>query len=139
MKHLWWAVALVVPALTSCSQLLSLAVRNNTDAELEICNLLRHDKPCVSAKSHEQARIVMTADHPASSWAFRISSTTASKTYDFGSLDLWKLRSVPHCWGDCEVVVQLEPNGLLYWVDASRNPALPAPVQPDGFPVRPGA
>ena len=39
----------------------------------------------------------------------------------------------------CEPVVQLEPDGFLYWVDASRNTAGPAPVQPDGFPIRPGA
>ena len=136
MKRLWFTLALV-PALISCSPLLTLVVQNNTGAEVQICNLLRHDNPCVSAEAHEQARILLVADRAAPSWRLRISTAAVSKTYDFG--DLWRLRSVPRCHTGCEVEVQLETDGLIYWVDVSRNPGVSAPVQPDGFPVRPGA
>jgi len=138
MTRLLCILAVVVPGLTSCSQLLRLALQNNTGAEVEICNLLRHDNPCVSAKSYDEAHMLMVADQAAPSWLFRISTGAAANTYDFGHTDLWKLRSLP-CKGGCEVVVQLEPKGLIYWVDVSRNPGVPAPVQPNGFPVRPGA
>jgi hypothetical protein len=139
MKRQRWVLALVVPGLAGCSQLLHLAVRNNTRDEVQICNLQRHDNACVSAKSHDQARVLLVADHPASSWVLRISTAAASKTYNFGHIDLWKLRSLPTCEHDCDVAVQLEPDGLIYWIDASRNASVLAPVQPDGFPVRPGA
>jgi hypothetical protein len=136
MKRLLCTLPLVVPGLTSCSSLLNLAVQNNTGGEVEICNLLRHENSCVSAKSHAEARILMVADEPGKAWRFRVSAGEASNTYTFGNL--WSLRSLP-CNSGCEVVVQLEPDGLIYWVDASRNRAVPAPAQPDGFPVRPGA
>src|SRR5258708_38834546 len=121
MNRQRWVLALVVPGLAGCSQLLHLVVRNNTSDEVEICNLQRHDNACVSAKSHDQARMLLVADHPASSWVLRISTSAASKTYNFGQVDLWKLRSSHTCEHNCDVAVQLEPDGLIYWIDASGN------------------
>jgi hypothetical protein len=65
------------------------------------------------------------------------------KTYDFGHVDLWKLRSVDSCSTlrrrSCEVAVQLKQDSFIYWVSSSRNATDSTTVQPDGFPIRPGA
>jgi hypothetical protein len=143
MTRLRCVLALLVFGVTSCSPPFYMTVQNNSATEVEICNLHRHENACVSAAPHGHARVPLVADYAASSWAFRISSSAGSKTYDFGHVDLSKVGSVDTCSmfnrRSCELVVQLEPDGFLYWVDASRNTAGPAPVQPDGFPIRPGA
>jgi hypothetical protein len=143
MKRQSCVLALLALGVAGCSQLGYLVVHNNSAVEVEICNLHRHDNACVSAAPHGYARVLLVADYAASSWVFRVSTSAGSNTYDFGRVELWKLRSVDTCSmfkkHSCEIAVQLEPDGLLYWVDASRNTAGPALVQPDGFPIRPGA
>ena len=143
MTRLRCVLALLAFGVTGCSPLFYMTVQNNSAAEVEICNLHRHDNACVSAAPHGHARVLLVADYAASSWAFRISSSAGSETYDFGHVDLSKVGSVHTCSmfnrRSCELVVRLEPDGFLYWVNASRNTAGPAPVQPDGFPIRPGA
>jgi len=139
MKRQRWVLALVVLGFGGCQPLLYLKIRNNTNAEVEICNMQLRSNACVPAKPHTQARVLLLADYPAPSWVLRISSGTASKTYDFDHIHFWKLRSSRACVDDCDVPLQLEPDGFIYWVDARANPSAAAPVQPDGFPVRPGA
>jgi hypothetical protein len=143
MTRLQCVLALLVFGVIGCSPGFYMTVQNNSAADVEICNLHRHENACVSAAPHGHARVLLVADYAASSWAFRISSSSGSKTYDFGHVDLSKVGSFDTCAmfnrRSCKLVVQLEPDGFLYWVDASRNAARPAPVQPDGFPIRPGA
>ena len=137
MKRQRWVLALVALGFGGCQPLLYLEIRNNTNAEVEICNMQLRDNACVFAKPHAEARMLLVADHPAPSWVLRTSSGAASNTYDFDHVEFWKLRSSRSCIDGCNVPLQLEPDGLIYWVDATTNPS--APAQPDGFPVRPGA
>ena len=51
----------------------------------------------------------------------------------------FSLRSTHYCYfpQGCDVPVQLEPDGLLYWVGAAATmPVQTFPAQPPGFPTR---
>src|SRR5205807_7721393 len=69
--------------------------------------------------------------------AFRVSAGDSSRRYDFGHVDLWKLRSgsCNTVWSrSCEVAVRYDADGVIYWLASSRTGATPG--QPDGFPIR---
>jgi len=139
MRRQYFLAALTLSA-SGCSTVLNLAFHNDTARDVEVCNLHRAANACVTVGTHSVVRMPLVADHAAESWAFRVSAGDVSRSYDFGHIDLWRLRSgscrTPWSRG-CEVDVRLDANGLIYWVAASENAA--AGAQPDGFPIAPGA
>jgi hypothetical protein len=141
--HRLSTLVLTVIAVAGCSRIVDLAFKNDTGTAVDICNLHRRANACVSAPSHSLVKVPLVSDEAAPSWVFRISSNGVSKTYDFGHIELWKLRSADPCSNfsrrGCEVRVQLGQDGLIYWVDSSNAGGTTPPMQPDGFPVSPGA
>ena len=138
-------IALLVLALTvsGCSQLLSLALYNNTAATIQVCNLHRRGNACQVIPPRSIAGVLLVADERSASWQFRISSGDSARNYELGAAaSLWELRS-GHCMGISQkpcVAVQLQPNGLLYWVDSANSVRSGSmPPQPQGFPIAPGA
>jgi len=63
MTRLRCVLALLVFGVTGCSPLFYMTVQNNSAAEVELCNLHRHDNACVSAAPQGHARVLLVADY----------------------------------------------------------------------------
>ena len=128
--------------LASCSPILSLALYNDTPADIVICNLHLRTNACQSIPTHALAAVVLVSDEPTAYAEYRVTFGDVVSTYRFPGVSLWNLRSPHRCKKIAYycVVVQLEPNKSLYWIDSEAEmPRSSLPPQPEGFPIAPGA
>ena len=141
MKRTAITVGLIL-SLASCSPLLSLALYNNTSTAIVICNPHLRTNACQSIPAHTLAAVLLVSDEPTEDFGYRVSFDDVVKTYRLPGYSFWSLQSPHRCKRVAYycVVVQLEPNGSLYWIDsADGTPRASFPSQPEGFPIVPGA
>lgn len=134
----------LLPQLQGCSFLVDMVFFNNSEDSVEVCNLNLIEPSCqvVMAKSLSKMRIV--GDRPESSWRISISQGNKKGIYKLVFRPYPEDASEVYCEGfirkQCDIPVQYEPSGLLYW--GGKNSELPVevfPNQPRGFPVEPSA
>lgn len=143
MKNLFLLALLISAAsLQGCSFLVDLALFNNTSTPIEVCNLLRSPVTCTVIPSKALGKVTLSAQMAAPQWRYRISHDNESSVYEFQFAPYPEQASEVYCHGlfskRCDIPVQLEESGLLYWGGKTRQlPIQEFPDQPLGFPVRP--
>ena len=136
IKFIW--LVLLFLSLQGCSFAVNLAFFNNTEATIEICNLNKTEHNCYKVGSNTLIKIPLIASVQLGKWKYSINQ----KEYNFKFGVYPEHASNFYCSGfiqkRCDVPVQFESNGLLYW--AGKESQLPVKnfgMQPLGFPVKP--
>lgn len=137
-------VIAVALASQSCSFLVDLAFYNNSNEEIEICNQNLEKPSCQSIRSKSLAKVPLVGDQPTDLWRFSIEKSGLVRAYKFGFGQYPQHASDVYCDGiflqRCNIPVQYESNGLLYWSGKSEPlPVTKFPDQPQGFPLEPDA
>jgi hypothetical protein len=136
MRHC--AIFMLLLGLCGCPYISLVTLYNNNNATVVFCDLHAYNNPCRSVPGHAIVREPYLGDP--TSWDFRISSGATSRTYKVSrEIKFWSLRSTHYCYfaEGCDVPLQLEPDGLLYWVGTEATmPVHTFPPQPPGFPLR---
>lgn len=128
--------------LQGCSFLVDLAFYNNTGSRIEVCNLNLEESNCQQINGGALAKVLLVGDKPARSWRFSIEASGEVGIYEFEFGAYPTHASDVYCeglvWKRCDIPVQYEANGLLYWAGKKKEfPVLQFPKQPGGFPVEP--
>ena|SRR5277367_1170922 len=136
------AVLILLLGMCSCSSVSLVTLYNNSNTTVVFCNLHARNNRCQTIPSHALVRTGYLSRQDSRSWDFRISSGATSRIFSVPvEMTIWKLRSTHYCYfpQGCDVPIQLEPDGLLYWVGtAATMPIQTFPPQPAGFPIRGG-
>ena len=125
-------------SLSGCSYVIDLVVFNNSDLDIEVCNLNYIERDCEIILSKEVAKISLIGSKPAKFWSYSINK----KIYEFSFGPYPEHASKVYCNGfiqkKCDIAIQYESTGLLYWAGkTSKLPVKIFPDQPKGFPVEP--
>jgi hypothetical protein len=128
------AVSLTISLIinSGCILIPVLEFHNNTSSSVTVCNPGLAKDGCVTTKAYRAARLSLRTDHTVGASLFNISREGITSEYNFGSSHLWTLCRDPGSLF-CAVVVRLDSNGLVYWVNAVDSSV----YQPAGFPVSP--
>jgi len=134
----------VLLILQGCSFLVDLALFNNSDESIVICNLNLKEPSCLTMGAKTLKKVLLVADQSASSWRFSITREGKKGIYEFEFGTYPEHASEIYCEGvfqkRCDIPLQYESDGLLYWGGKSATlPVVNFPEQPMGFPVGPSA
>jgi hypothetical protein len=134
----------VALSLQGCSLLVDLAFFNNSSEKIEICNLNQREPSCQSIEAKTMSKVLLVGDRPAEAWRFSIDRRGEKAIYEFKFGPYPEHASEVYCEGvfqkRCEIPVQYESNGFLYWSGKSTKlPVSEFPNQPQGLPVEPSA
>ncbi len=138
------AIIVISSMLHGCSSVVDLVVANNSGRPLEICNLNLDLPRCVSVDSGQVQDLPLVSDYAAAAWRLHVGAPGVQRVHEFTLAGKPEFASDMICSGflglRCEVGVQIEQDGRLYWVGARvREPVDNFPEQPAGFPVAPSA
>ena len=130
--------------LSGCSFLVDLAFYNNSEEDIEVCNLSLNEPRCNVIAAGALEKVLMVADRPATFWRFSIRKGEKKEAYEFPSGRYPELASNVYCEGflqkRCDIPVQYESSGRIYWGGKTgKLPVADLPNQPKGFPIEPGA
>ena len=144
MKIRYILLVLTALSLQGCSFLVDLAFFNNSNEKIEICNLNLKETSCQSIEPKTLAKVLLVGDQASESWRFSIAGKGEKRIYEFKFGPYPEHASDVYCEGilqkRCDIPVQYESNGLLYWGGKSTKlPVSEFPNQPQGFPVEPSA
>ena len=144
MKYRVAILTLSALLLPGCSFLVDLALFNNSADSIEVCNLNLNEPACQTIMPRALEKVLMVGDKPATSWRFSVRIEGEMKIYEIPSGRYSELASDVYCEGifqkRCDIPVQYEPDGRLYWGGKSnRLPVVNIPEQPNGFPIEPSA
>lgn len=142
MKTKYILLFFVALSLQGCSFLVDLAFFNNSSEEIEICNLNQRLPACQSIEPKTLLKVPLVGDLPAETWRFSIYRKGKEAVYEFKFGPYPVHASNVYCVGifqkRCDIPVQYESSGLLYWGGKSTKlPVSEFPNQPQGFPVEP--
>jgi len=144
MNIRYTALVLASLSLQGCSFLVDLAFFNNSDENIELCNLNLNESSCQKIEPKTLAKVLLIGDEPAEYWRFTIAGREEKEIYEFKFGLYPEHASDIYCDGifqnRCDIPVQYESNGFLYWGGKSTKlPVSEFPNQPQGFPVGPSA
>lgn len=138
------AMLITTLLLSGCTVLVEVALFNNSDSAIEVCNLNLNNKECKTIEPQSVKRILLVADKSVTSLKYSITKSNDTNIYTFNFKPYGTLASDIYCKGflakNCDIPIQYENNGLLYWAGQDQEfPAKNIPNQPSGFPVAPDA
>ncbi len=128
--------------IQGCSFLVELAFFNNSGRAVEVCNLNLDTPSCQTITANRLEKVLLVSDRAAELWRYEIKTGDNSDIYEFKFGTYPEHASEVYCRSfiqkRCDIPVQLERNGLLYWGGKSNElPVKEYPSQPKGFPVAP--
>ena len=143
-KALISCLILVIAFISGCSFLVDLVFFNNSDRNINVCNLNLRVPACVNIKPRSLEKIQLVADKPGTAWHFSIDNGKVTKTVSFPNAMYPELASEIYCEGIlqkmCDIPIQYQPDGLLYWGGRSNElPTKNLANQPRFFPIEPSA
>lgn len=123
-----------------CSYLNSIALFNNTDSVIEVCNLNLKTPACYVALPKSLIKISLAGDIPLDAWHLKINKAQKTSHYKLKFSPSFQYKSNIYCSRiiseKCDITIQYEENSLLYWGGRSKTlPIQDFPEQPIGFPV----
>jgi hypothetical protein len=138
------AMLIIALSLSGCTVLVGVALFNNGDSAIEVCNLNLKNKECKTIEPQSFKKILLISEGPVSSLKYSITKSNDINIYTFNFKPYGALASNIYCADfpakSCDIPVQYENNGLLYWAGQDQElPAKNLPNQPLGFPVAPDA
>ena len=136
------AILIVLLPTQGCSFLVDLALFNNSENTIEVCNLNLETPSCQIIKAKELGKVSLVSDKASELWRYEIKVEEKSYTYEFKFGPYPAHASDVYCKGiiqkRCDIAVQFEKNGFVYWGGKSLElPVKEFPNQPEGFPVEP--
>ncbi|TGG89388.1 hypothetical protein E4656_20020 [Natronospirillum operosum] len=136
-------LALASILLVACTYPTNFRIFNNTDYDIEICNLnITQEEECIIIGADEHGTYRLYGDMPSDSWKMHVKEGERLLEYEFvfDNPDFEYVSEI-YCSGlfgmVCDIAVQYDSNAF-YWV--GRNNSLPVsvfPEQPDPFPITP--
>ncbi|GAA5215730.1 hypothetical protein ACFSJ3_10830 [Corallincola platygyrae] len=129
--------------LQGCSFLVEIALFNNSDERIEICNLNMQERLCQQIDAQTMSKVVLMGDKPSEQHRFSIESKGRIGIYEFVFDEPYPTHaSDVYCEGliqkQCDIPLQFEVSGELYWAGKkARLPVDKLPPQPKGFPISP--
>lgn len=129
--------------LQGCSSMTNMALYNNSDQPIQVCNLNVSNTPCVTVDPQSMEKIALKSERDSGMVAYSISQQGYTGIYELQGGTMPEYTSSVYCSKlyprYCDIPVQYEQDSVLYWGGReNRLPYSEIPWQPIGFPVAPG-